>query len=76
MNDHGVERKKLITKSESENYSGGIESVSQNKIVKYFMLPPSLLSNIILQRASILEQESWCGVHSGKQKNQIILLNK
>jgi hypothetical protein len=64
-----LKRKKLINKSESENYSeAGIESVSRNEILKCFMLPPSSLSNIILQRASILEEESWCGANSGGKK--------
>jgi hypothetical protein len=57
-------------KSESENYSGGgKESVSRNDIVKHFQLPPSSLSNIILQKASILEEESRRGAHSKKRKN-------
>jgi hypothetical protein len=39
------------------------------------MLPPSSLSNIILQKASIIEEESWYGEHSEKRK-KIILLNE
>jgi hypothetical protein len=39
------------------------------------MLPLSSLSNLILQEASIIEEESWFGEHSEKRK-KIILLNE
>jgi hypothetical protein len=41
-------------------------TVSRNEIVKHLRLPLSSLSNIILWKASIPEEESRCGVHSEK----------
>jgi hypothetical protein len=44
-------------------------TVLQNEIMKHFVLPLSSLSNIILRKAAILEEESQCGAHSEKLKN-------
>jgi hypothetical protein len=41
-------------------------NMSQNGIVKCFVLPQLSLCNIILRKASILEEECWCGAHSEK----------
>jgi hypothetical protein len=40
------------------------------------VLPPSSLSNIILRKASILEEGSWCGAHSEKRINMKTLPNE
>lgn len=54
---------------EKENYSGGGKgSVSQNEIAKCCVLPVLSLSNRILWKASVLEEESWCGAYSEKLK--------
>jgi hypothetical protein len=45
-------------------------TVSQNEIVKRFVLPPASLSNIILQKTSVLEEESWCGEHSERERKK------
>jgi hypothetical protein len=41
-------------------------TVYQHEIANCFVLPPLSLSNIILRKASILEEESQCGAHSEK----------
>jgi predicted transcriptional regulator len=51
-------------------------TVPQNEIAKHSGLPPSSLSNIILWKASILEEESQCGTHSEKRKNMKTLPNE
>jgi hypothetical protein len=43
--------------------------VSRNEIAKHFGLPPPSLSNIILRKASILEEESRFGAHYEKRKS-------
>jgi hypothetical protein len=66
-----LKRKKLTT-SEKEKIIKEVEKntiVSRNEIAKHCQLPPSSLCNIILQKASFLEAESWCGAHSEKRKN-------
>jgi hypothetical protein len=71
VNGHGIEKKKL-TVSEKVKIVQEVEkhpAMSQNEIAKCFVLPLSSLSNIILLKASILEEEIWCGAHSEKQKN-------
>jgi transposase-like protein len=64
-----VKRKKL-TKSEKVKIIQEVKNptVSRNEIAKHFVLPLSSLNNIILQKASIPEEESQCGAHSEKQK--------
>jgi hypothetical protein len=55
-----LKRKKLM-KSEKAKIIQEMEknpTVLQNEIAKHFRLPPSSLSNIILRKASILEEES------------------
>jgi hypothetical protein len=42
------------------------QALSQNEIVKGSVLPPLSLSNVILWKASIVEEESCCGPHSEK----------
>jgi hypothetical protein len=49
-------------------------TTSQNETAKCFVLPPLSLSNIILQKTSILEERHWCGAQHQKQK-KLILLN-
>jgi hypothetical protein len=44
-------------------------TVLQNETAKHFGLRPSSLSNIILRKAPILEEESRCRAHSEKRKN-------
>jgi hypothetical protein len=66
-----LKRKKLM-KSEKVKIIQKVEknpTESRNEIAKHFQLPPSSLSNIILRKASILEEESRCGAHSEKRKN-------
>jgi ribosomal protein S25 len=63
-------KRKKLTISEKVKIIQEVEknpTVSRNEIAKHFGLPPSL-SNIILQKASILEEESQCGAHSEKRK--------
>jgi hypothetical protein len=71
MNGHGVVKKEVNDKWESENYSGVEKNptVSWNEIAKHFGLLPLSLSNVLLRKASILEQDSRCGAHSEKRKN-------
>jgi hypothetical protein len=63
-------RRKMLTVSEKVKIIQNVESnqtVLQNEVVKCSVLPPSSLSNIILRKVSVLEQESWCE-HTEKQK--------
>jgi hypothetical protein len=72
VHDHGVKKKvseKVKIIQEVENNP----TVSQNEIAKCFVLRLSSLSNVILRKASILEEVSWCGEHSEKQKTFISL---
>jgi hypothetical protein len=66
-----LKRKKLMI-SEKVKIIQEVEknpTVSRNEIENHFRLLPSSLSNIILRKASILEDESRCGAHSEKRKN-------
>jgi hypothetical protein len=70
-----LKQMKLIM-TEKANFIWEVEkypSVSQHKIVKCSVLPPSPLSNIILQKASILEEEGWYGYI---QRNRKIYFTK
>jgi predicted transcriptional regulator len=72
-------KRKKLTISEKVKIIQEVEknpTVSRNEIAKYFGLPPSSLSNIILWKASILEEESRCGAHSEKRKNMKTSPNK
>jgi hypothetical protein len=72
--DHGVEKKEV--NSEEAKIIQVVEknpTVSRNETVKCFVLPPSSLSNIIIWKSLILEEEN-CGAHSEIKK--LILLNK
>jgi predicted transcriptional regulator len=74
-----VLKRKKLTMNEKVKIIQEVEenpNVSQNEIVKRFVLPLSTLSNIILQKASILEEESRCGAHSEKQKSMKTLPNE
>jgi predicted transcriptional regulator len=65
-------KRKKLTISEKVKIIQEVEknpTVSQNEIAKHFGLPASLISNIILQKASILEEESWCGHILRNKKN-------
>jgi hypothetical protein len=56
-----VLKRKTLKKSEKVKTIQEAEknpTVSQNDIEKHFRLPPLSLSNITLQKASILEEES------------------
>jgi hypothetical protein len=68
-----MKRNKLM-KSEKVKIIQDVEKnpiVLRNEIARHFGPPPSSLNNIILQKASILEEESWCGAHSEKQKKNM-----
>jgi hypothetical protein len=51
--------KEVIIIQEVENNS----TVSQNEITDSFELPLSSLNNILLRKASNLEEKSYCGTH-------------
>jgi hypothetical protein len=56
-----VLKRKKLTKREKVKIIQEMEknpTVSRNEIAKHFWLPPSSLSNIILRKASVLEEES------------------
>jgi predicted transcriptional regulator len=64
-------KRKKLTKSDKVKIIQEVEkypTMSRNEIAKHFRLPPSSLSNIILRKASILEEKSRCGARSEKQK--------
>lgn len=62
-----LKRKKLTINGRME-----IIQLSQNETAKCFVLPPLSLSNIILQKASILEEEHWCGEQTKKKTTYFI----
>jgi hypothetical protein len=71
MNAHDTKMKEVNNKWEGKTIQE-VErnpNVSRNETVNFFVLPLSLLSNIILWTASIHEEESWCGPYYEKQKN-------
>jgi hypothetical protein len=64
-------KRKELMKSEKVKIIQAVEknpTVLRNEIEEHFQLPPSSLSNIILRKASILEEESRRGAHSEKRK--------
>jgi hypothetical protein len=75
MNGHGIKQK--LTINEKVNIFQEVErnpTVLRNEIVKCFALPLSSLGNILLWKASTVEEESWCGAHS-KGEGRSTLLN-
>jgi hypothetical protein len=62
-------KRKKLTINEKAKIIQEVEKnpiVSQNETAKHSVLPPSSLSTIILQKASILEEESRCQANSEK----------
>lgn len=47
-----------------------------NESASCSVMPPSSLNNIILHKASVLEEESWCEVYSEEWEKTLILLSE
>jgi hypothetical protein len=72
-------KRKKLTKSDKVKIIQEVKknpTVSRNEIAKHSGLPLLSLSNLILQKASIIEEESQCEAHSEKWKNMKTLPNE
>jgi hypothetical protein len=70
-----LKRKKLTVSEKVKIIQevGKNPTVFQNEVAKHSMLPPSSWSNIILQIASVLEEEIWHEALSEKLKTFVLL---